>query len=168
MGLFEDLFEAVRQVGRVTLGPFRAWSETSAEAPSIGRIRNDPVFGGVVRAIEDVADASIEALSRDEIREIARTEPRVQAAIREAEREALQRTDDMPVTYREWISIAFDVAKAKGADFSATQGEIRDGDAPAAQAIEVFAEIWSRRKAEISQSRAAARRVAEAEITVSA
>lgn len=74
---------------------------------------------------------------------------------------------EMPVDYSEWISIAFEVAREKGANFDTTQREIERGNAPTATAIRTFASIWNDRKAEIAESRSTARRVAREEITVS-
>ncbi len=72
----------------------------------------------------------------------------------------------MPIQYEDWISIAFEVAKAKGADFRTTQREIQQGKAPTSEAIRVFAAIWQDRKEESSRSRSAAIAVAREEINV--
>lgn len=71
----------------------------------------------------------------------------------------------MPVDYADWISIAFEVAKAKGADFSTSQEEIQNGTAPSSSAIQVFAEIWNDRKGEMA-TMSDARRIARSEIEV--
>lgn len=70
------------------------------------------------------------------------------------------------VTYEEWISIAFEVARRKGADFSTTQAEIQSGSSPTSEAVTTFADIWQDRKQEISVSAELAREIAEAEIQV--
>jgi hypothetical protein len=71
------------------------------------------------------------------------------------------------VSYETWTSIAFEVARQRGASFSTTQSEIQSGDSPTAQAISVFAEIWNDRKPELQQaSESEARQIAEEEVQV--
>lgn len=78
-------------------------------------------------------------------------------------------------TYQEWTSVAFEVARRKGLRVAGPGGQRTlaggrsfTGEEPQAQLIRVIAAIWNDRKAEIEDgSRAQAREIAEAEISVS-
>lgn len=169
MGIFNDLVNAIEDALEppFPFGPFRAYSAEveDTEDLSILNIREDPVFGPVVRAIESVADERIEALSNQEVRRVIQETPEVQRRLEQAASEADRRTQPMPVEYSTWISIAFEVAKSKGARFETTQEAIQEGEAPTSEAIRVFARIWQDRKDEMV-SASEARRIAREEISV--
>lgn len=113
--------------------------------------------------IPDVTVGDPENLTDTEAERVRR---RLRAIPRRVVAQAVRNTDTMPVEYSDWISIAFEVARQKGADFSTSRDEIRAGTAPTTEAVRTFAEIWRERKNEIVTSRARAREIARQEITV--
>lgn len=64
------------------------------------------------------------------------------------------------VSYQRWTSLAFETAKAQGYDTSTAEKN--------AEAVSEFADVWNRRKAELSTATVSeAREIAEQEISVS-
>lgn len=133
-------------MGQLIIDAFRTVTGVDPRDGRRGRIR-----GLASENQEEIAQYVRERLQRDRVtrRQIA---------------EAINESRNMPVDYSDWISIAFDVAKSKGADFATTQKQIEAGSAPTSDAVKVFAEIWNDRKDEIRASREAARRIAREEI----
>lgn len=136
------------------------------------RVTGDDLPGNfLIEAVEDFLGKSVEES----------TEAEVERAITELQsRGELPRTSQLAaeagvieeamstsrIEYSTWTSIAFEVAKEKGARFGTTRAEIRAGTAPTADAISLFAEIWNDRKDEMV-SPGAARRIAQEEINIS-
>lgn len=64
------------------------------------------------------------------------------------------------VEYRQWVSVVFEVSKAKGLNTSKTENN--------AQVLSVAAEIWQERKNELrNASKSTAKAVADEEVSIS-
>lgn len=185
MGWFQDLVdateeaidEAIHAALSGQLPPFGAGVRASEDPERIAPGGpDDPVGQLMIEAFADITGTNPSRLSGERIRVLAeqnqeeisrfvRRRIKTDPVTRREIVNAVQESTRMPVTYSDWISIAFEVAKQKGATFETSQEQIRKGTAPTAEAIRVFAEIWNDRKAEIQASEKAARRIASEEIS---
>lgn len=173
--LLDDVAEFVYEEG--DLPPFGAGVRVGREPEDIAPGGPDDPIGHLIgNAFRKAVGKEPRDMTKLQIRrEVNQHEDEIRTILRDTiEVEDLNRSqlidvlppENMPVEYSDWISIAFEVAKEKGATFETSQAEIQDGKAPTSEAIQVFAEIWSERKDEISRSETRAREIARSEITV--
>lgn len=186
MGWFEDLVDATQDAIDEAidvalsgeLPPFGAGVRATEDPERIAPGGpDDPVGQMITEAFalitgqdpSELRPERIRGLAQENQEEISRyVQNRIETdrVVRSEIVQAVQESQQMPVDYSDWISIAFEVAKSKGATFETTQSQIQRGNAPTSEAITLFAEIWNDRKEDIRVSREAARRIARQEINV--
>lgn len=158
MGLLDDIRRTYERVYRnPTIREIR-------EGPTGQDLEDDPFVAPFVRKLGlDLGETPPDQVER-RIRTAAdRGEISVSElnGLLELLQDLLNEGDTMPVSYSDWVSIAFEIARQKG--FRASSP---NADNSAADMIALAAEIWNERKAEIRQSEQNARRIAREEIQV--